>query len=245
MKRFKENQCCIPKKIIAALKASLLVLSISIVPNTYAGLINISSDYIVNVSLDGDQNSVGTVNGLANNEVIARERRDKSQEDKRIASFIQFDVSLLTLDLVNASDFSALFSADFSERLNIINDMSVMLGQVSSAWDNVAGTLPVFEMAGLSTNSAVLVNNIKTDDFDTYSLDVTEIVRSWVSGTSVNNGFVVYGAESVYQGAGFNNIALKVTAPVSSAVTVSEPTTLVIFGLAMIALASRRFKKQF
>jgi len=233
------------KKIIAALKASLLVLSISIVPNTYAGLINISSDYIVNVSLDGDQNSVGTVNGLANNEVIARERRDKSQEDKRIASFIQFDVSLLTLDLVNASDFSALFSADFTEHLNIINDMSVMLGQVSSAWDNVAGTLPVFEMAGLSTNSAVLVNNIKTDDFDTYSLDVTEIVRSWVSGTSVNNGFVVYGAESVYQGAGFNNIALKVTAPVSSAVTVSEPTTLVIFGLAMIALASRRFKKQF
>lgn len=233
------------KKIIAALKASLLVLSISIVPNTYAGLINISSDYIVNVSLDGDQNSVGTVNGLANNEVIARERRDKSQEDKRIASFIQFDVSLLTLDLVNASDFSALFSADFTEHLNIINDMSVMLGQVSSAWDNVAGTLPVFEMAGLSTNSAVLVNNIKTDAFDTYSLDVTEIVRSWVSGTSVNNGFVVYGAESVYQGAGFNNIALKVTAPVSSAVTVSEPTTLVIFGLAMIALASRRFKKQF
>ncbi|MGB1200985.1 MAG: PEP-CTERM sorting domain-containing protein [Cognaticolwellia aestuarii] len=233
------------KKIIAALKASLLVLSISIVPNTYAGLINISSDYIVNVSLDGDQNSVGTVNGLANNEVIARERRDKSQKDKRIASFIQFDVSLLTLDLVNASDFSALFSADFSERLNIINDMSVMLGQVSSTWDNVAGTLPVFEMAGLSTNSAVLVNNIKTDAFDTYSLDVTEIVRSWVSGTSVNNGFVVYGAESVYQGAGFNNIALKVTAPVSSAVTVSEPTTLVIFGLAMIALASRRFKKQF
>ena len=233
------------KKIIAALKASLLVLSISIVPNTYAGLINISSDYIVNVSLDGDQNSVGTVNGLANNEVIARERRDKSQEDKRIASFIQFDVSLLTLDLVNASDFSALFSADFTEHLNIINDMSVMLGQVSSAWDNVAGTLPVFEMAGLSTNSAVLVNNIKTDDFDTYSLDVTEIVRSWVSGTSVNNGFVVYGAKSVYQGAGFNNIALKVTAPVSSAVTVSEPTTLVIFGLAMIALASRRFKKQF
>ena len=221
------------------------MLSISIVPNTYAGLINISSDYIVNVSLDGDQNSVGTVNGLANNEVIARERRDKSQEDKRIASFIQFDVSLLTLDLVNASDFSALFSADFTEHLNIINDMSVMLGQVSSAWDNVAGTLPVFEMAGLSTNSAVLVNNIKTDDFDTYSLDVTEIVRSWVSGTSVNNGFVVYGAESVYQGAGFNNIALKVTAPVSSAVTVSEPTTLVIFGLAMIALASRRFKKQF
>ncbi|WP_077285404.1 PEP-CTERM sorting domain-containing protein [Cognaticolwellia aestuarii] len=233
------------KKIIAALKASLLVLSISIVPNTYAGLINISSDYIVNVSLDGDQNSVGTVNGLANNEVIARERRDKSQKDKRIASFIQFDVSLLTLDLVNASDFSALFSADFSERLNIINDMSVMLGQVSSTWDNVAGTLPVFEMAGLSTNSAVLVNNIKTDTFDTYSLDVTDIVRSWVSGTSVNNGFVVYGAESVYQGAGFNNIALKVTAPVSSAVTVSEPTTLVIFGLAMIALASRRFKKQF
>lgn len=233
------------KKIIAALKASLLVLSISIVPNTYAGLINISSDYIVNVSLDGDQNSVGTVNGLANNEVIARERRDKSQEDKRIASFIQFDVSLLTLDLVNASDFSALFSADFTEHLNIINDMSVMLGQVSSTWDNVAGTLPVFEMAGLSTNSAVLVNNIKTDAFDTYSLDVTEIVRSWVSGTSVNNGFVVYGAESVYQGAGFNNIALKVTAPVSSAVTVSEPTTLVIFGLAMIALASRRFKKQF
>lgn len=233
------------KKIIAGLKASLLMLSISMAPNTYAGLINISSDYIVNVSLDGDQNSVGTVNGLANNEVIARERQDQSQEDKRIASFIQFDLSLLTLDLVNAADFSALFSADFAEHLNIINNMSVMLGQVNSAWDNVAGTLPIFEMAGLSTNSAIFVNNIKTDAFDTYSLDVTEIVRSWVRGTSVNNGFVVYGAESVYQGAGFNNIALKVTAPVSSPVAVPEPTTLVIFGLGMIALASRRFKKQF
>ena len=179
------------KKIIAVLKASLLVLSVSIVPNTYAGLISLSSDYIVNVSLDGDHNSAGTVNGLVGNEVIARERLVQSQEDMRIASFIQF------------------------------------------------------EMAGLSANSASLVDNIKDGDFGTYSLDVTAIVRSWVSGTSVNNGFVVYGAAPVFQGAGFNNISLEVTTPTLSAVTVSEPTTLVIFGLGMIALASRRFKKQF
>ena len=233
------------KKIIAVLKASLLVLSVSIVPNTYAGLISLSSDYIVNVPLDGDHNSAGTVNGLVGNEVIARERLVQSQEDMRIASFIQFDMSLFTLELVNASGFSALFEADFTERLNTINNMSVMLGEVGSVWNNVAGTLPLFEMAGLSANSASLVDNIKDGDFGTYSLDVTAIVRSWVSGTSVNNGFVVYGAAPVFQGAGFNNISLEVTTPTLSAVTVSEPTTLVIFGLGMIALASRRFKKQF
>jgi len=225
------------KKVISAISVSLCLLSIFIVPNSQAGLITISSEYIVNVSADGDNNSVGTVDasGLSDNEVIARERQKQTQEDRMIASFIQFDLSSLTAGIVNASDFSAFFDADFTERLNSIHNMSVMLGQVNEGWDNVIGSLPLFEFAGLSTNSATLVGNVKNDDFGTYSLDVTNIVRDWVNGTETNNGFVVYGSTPVYQGAGFNNIALQVEVP--------EPTTLAIFALGMIGLASRRFKK--
>ncbi len=225
------------KKIISAVATSLCLFSICILPNAQATLITLSPESIANVSLDGDINSAGTVNSgsLTGNEVIARERKNQSQEDKRIASFLHFDVSSLTSSLVNSSEFSASFEADFDSRLNTINNMSVLLGQVGSAWDTMAGSLPLFELAGLSTNQATLVNNAKTDTFGTYTLDVTDIVRSWVNGGSTNNGLVVFGAAPVYQGAGFKNVGLTVDIP--------EPTSIAIFALGVVGLASRRYKK--
>mgnify|MGYP003385119861 FL=1 len=225
------------KKIISAVATSLCLFSICILPNAQATLMTLSPESIANVSLDGDINLAGTVNSgsLTGNEVIARERKNQSQEDKRIASFLHFDVSSLTSSLVNSSEFSASLEADFDSRLNTINNMSVLLGQVGSAWDTMAGSLPLFELAGLSTNQATLVNNAKTDTFGTYTLDVTDIVRSWVNGGSINNGLVVFGAAPVYQGAGFKNVGLTVDIP--------EPTSIAIFALGVVGLASRRYKK--
>lgn len=225
------------KKLISAITTSLCLFSITILPNAHATLITMSADAIVQVSLDGDNNSKGTVNSgsLSGSEVVARERLNQSQQDKRIASFLQFDVSSLTTGIVNSSFFSASFEVDFDSRLNNKNNMSVMLGQVGSAWNAMPGSLPLFELAGSSTNQGVLVDNVRTNAFDTYTLDVTDVVRSWVNGTADNNGFVVFGAAPVYQGAGFNNIGLTVDIP--------EPTTVAIFALGIIGLASRRFKK--
>lgn len=225
------------KKLLSAVTTSLCLLSIFILPNAQATLMTLSSDPIVQVSLDGDINSEGTVNSgsLSGSEVVARERRNQSQQDKRIASFLNFDVSSLTASLVNSSEFSASFEADFDSRLNTVNNMSVLLGQVGTAWDAMAGSLPLFELAGTSTNQGILVNNVRTNAFGTYTLDVTDIVRSWVNGGSTNNGLVVFGSAPVYQGAGFNNVGLTVFIP--------EPTSIAIFALGILGLASRRIKK--
>ncbi len=226
----------ISKKLLSTVVSTFCLLSIFIVPNAQAGLITISADYI-NVSADGDNDSVGTVktNSLSGNEVIARERANQSQTDMMIASFIQFDISWLTTGIVNSSLFSASFDADFSARLNGLNNMSVMLGQVDHSWNYSTGSLPLFELAALSTNPATLVGNVKSDAFGTYSLDVTNIVRDWVNGSAINNGFVVYGSAPVFQGAGFNNVALQVEVP--------EPTSIAILALGIMGLAARRFKK--
>ena len=225
------------KKFTSAITTSLCLLSMFILPNAQATLMTLSSDPIVQVSLDGDINSEGTVNSgsLSGSEVVARERRNQSQQDKRIASFLHFDVSLLTASLVNSSEFSASFEADFDSRLNTVNNMSVLLGQVGTAWDAMPGSLPLFELAGTSTNQGILVNNVRTNAFGTYTLDVTDIVRSWVNGGSTNNGLVVFGSAPVYQGAGFNNAGLTVFIP--------EPTSIAIFALGILGLASRRIKK--
>ena len=226
------------KKLLSAVTTSLCLLSIFILPNAQATLMTLSSDPIVQVSLDGDINSEGTVNSgsLSGSEVVARERRNQSQQDKRIASFLNFDVSSLTASLVNSSEFSASFEADFDSRLNTVNNMSVLLGQVGTAWDAMAGSLPLFELAGTSTNQGILVNNVRTNAFGTYTLDVTDIVRSWVNGGSTNNGLVVFGSAPVYQGAGFNNVGLTVFIP--------EPTSIAIFALGILGLASRRIDRK-
>lgn len=227
------------KRLLIAVTTSFYLMSALIATSAQASLITTSPETIISVSLDGDANSVGSVNSgsLSTTEVIARERANESQEDLRIATFIDFDLSFLTSDIVNASTFSALFEIDFVSRLNTINDLSVLLGQVESAWSDESGSLPLFEYADSSTNQSVVVDNAKVDSFETYTVDVTSSIQDWVNGDAENNGFVIFGADSVFQGAGFNNASLVVDVP--------EPSTLVIFGLALVGLSlSRKAKKQ-
>lgn len=226
------------KKLISTITTSVCLLSIFIIPNTQAGLIELLPEDIVKVSQDGDKNSAGTVLVPSDYEIYARERTigSKDEEKMRTASFIQFDLSSLTTDIVNSSFFSASFEADFVSSLNDKNNMSVMLGQVTDEWDNVLGDLPLFELADSSINEVTLVGNVKNRAYGTYSVDVTTIVQDWVNGDALNNGLVVFGKTPAFQGAGFDNVALQVEVP--------EPSTLAIFALGIIGLASRRFKKK-
>ena len=225
------------KRLLIAVTTSFYFMSALIATSAQASLITTTPDTIVSVSLDGDLNSAGSVNSgsLSNTEVVARERGNESQEGLRVATFIDFDLSDLTSDIVNASTFSALFEIDFVSRLNTINDLSVLLGQVESAWSDESGSLPLFEYAAASTNQSVVVDNVKTDSFETYTVDVTSIIQDWVNGDTENNGFVIFGADSVFQGAGFNNASLVVDVP--------EPSTIAIFAFGLLALVSRRVKK--
>ena len=226
------------KKLFTSITTSLCLMSVFIVPSVQASLITTAPTTIVSVSVDGNGSSAGTVDSgtLSTTEVIARERATLSQESQRIATFLDFDLSYLTASNVNASGFSALFSLDFVSRLNDKNNLTVLLGQVESAWSDTIGFLPLFEDADVSTNQSDLVSNVKTDAFGTYTVDVTGIVQDWVNGVQDNNGLVVFGESTVFQGAGFNNPSLIVNVP--------APTTIAILGLALVGLSlSRKMKK--
>ena len=210
------------------------ILGLLLVPcASQAALIVVPLDpaYTLNVSLDGDRDDVGTVNGgtLNDNLLIGRERLDQSQEALRIAAFIHFDLSGLSPDAVNAPTFQAVFKADFDERLNTINNMAIKVGRVDDdgvngdTWDasEDPGTVPLFEWGLSSADEQTLVSNVRTSAFGTYSIDVTSIVQGWVNGTNANNGLVLYGDPAVFQGAGLNNPILEVTLP--------EPSTYLVF----------------
>ncbi len=211
--------------------------------HTNAELITISPEEIINVSSDGDENYVGDLvtHSLSGSTIIARERRvnDGNQDCSpngapcRIASYLFFDVSSLSSWQVSSTEFSAVFNIDFTERLNTQNAMSVLLGAAVNSWTSTPGMLPLFSDAASSTNQSVLVNNVRTDAFGQYSIDLTELVRGWVLGDLSNNGVVIFGNEREWQGAGFENAALDVKVP--------EPGALGLFGLALLAM--RRFKR--
>ena len=227
------------KRLLIAVTTSFYLMSALIATTAQASLITTSPATIVSVSVDGDKNSTGAVTGnaLNSNDVIVRERAKLSEKSLRIATFLDFDLSYLTSDIVNASTFSALFEIDFVSRLNAKNSISVLLGQVESAWSDEPGSLPLYEWAGSSTNQTAVVDDVKTDAFDTYTVDVTSTIQNWVNGVSDNYGFVLFASATEFQGAGLDNASLVVNVP--------EPSTIAIFGLALVGLSlSRKAKKQ-
>ncbi|MBU2871121.1 PEP-CTERM sorting domain-containing protein [Colwellia sp. E2M01] len=227
----------ISKQFISSAFASLCLLTAIV--STQASASIIAPEYIVNASINGDSNSVGAVGGNNFdyiNEIFVRERKSDNQQ-LRTASFVQFDLTGLTASIVNSSSFSASFEADLTSKLNPKNDLAVMIGAVNNqTWDNslFTGTVPLFEWAADSLNPEVFASNVNVNiaTAETFSVDVTNIVRSWVNGDTVNNGFVLYGNARQYQGAAFENTKLSVQVP--------EPTSIALMAIALIGFVARR-----
>ena len=222
----------------------VLFLSLLLLPGFSSGSLVTGPDASINVSLDGDRSSTGAVvaSGLAGNTYIVRERGNVGEETQRIASFLEFDVSSLSTGFVNSSGFSATLTAQFTDRLNTLNNMEVRVGRVDDdgvngdTWDTslAPNTVPLFEWGMASADDVLLVPNARTATLNSvFAADITPIVQAWVNGTEANNGLVLYAPSPVFQGAGFENVTLTAIVP--------EPTTaLGLLGLMTSTFFRRR-----
>ncbi|WP_372795053.1 hypothetical protein [Pontiella sp.] len=175
-------------------------------------------DELVMVSIDQDStNTVGTVNvGLSGSyDFAVRERSNAGQGDRRIVSYVKFDLSGLSTSLVNSVGFQSLLTLDYSTRLNTSNNGSVRVNQVagSNTWSNVAGSYPLAEWHAASGAVGLeVINNIKVLDpaaaTNEVVLDVTGWVQDWVNGTAPNNGLAFFIPGLQAQGAGFTFTSL-------------------------------------
>lgn len=182
----------------------------------------------ISVSDDGSATSVGTVDvGAMTGDYFIRERRSATQDPLQVSSFFQFDLSSYTIADTLTSGFNATFTIEYDSQLNALNSAPASLGRVASGdgWDLSGTDYPLHEWGfdGASTNAAdtqTLIANIATlaPTSQEVTLDVTDIVTSWVDGSSENYGFVLFVDELDSQGAGFSNPELVVTIP--------EPATL-------------------
>lgn len=170
-----------------------------------------------------------------------RERDTVSpNDDLKIATFHQFDVSGLTPEQVNSEVFSAEFAIDFVGNQGQSVATSLNVGRVTNGntWGGVSGTQPVYAWAGTATQTSVLINNVVTQAAGEASVDVTAIVRDWVNGIHENNGFAL-SLDPVVQIAGYNSPQLRVVLPVA---LIPEPGSvlLVFAGIFGLGLSSAR-----
>lgn len=142
-----------------------------------------------------------------------RERRSAAQMDRRISTFLNFDVSALTEDEVNSAGFSASFTADYDFQLNDLNNTAAVFGRVTNAAWNGTTAQPLHSW-GIddSADRADLIANISTlAPPSSVSLDVTSIVQGWVDGSIDNYGLVVFVGDLESNAAGFNNPRIVIT----------------------------------
>jgi len=180
------------------------------------------SDTTATDNLNPANVGVLAVNSGVTGDLVIRERANAAQNDRRISSYINFDLTDPAVATVIASPlFTASFSVEYNSQLNSLNGGTVSLGRVTTAaWDSTAN-FPLHSYgleAGVGTNAAelsVLINNVATTtpSGQTFTVDVTNIVRAWVDGSEPNYGLVLFFNQLVSQGAGFNNPQLIFTIP--------------------------------
>lgn len=187
--------------------------------------------------------ALGTVDGGTTNALPVRGRASTDQDGVQVVSFLQFDVSGLTVDDVNQSTFEASFQIDYLSRVNSVNSMQAFVGRnVSGTWDSGGSNNPLHDWGWNDDTTTVtaldgqsLVANIQmmAPPINDITVDVSSIVKGWVDGTHPNQGLVLYYDANEFQGAGFDNAELLVTIP--------EPSSfgLLVLG-AGIAVAMRK-----
>ncbi len=186
--------------------------------------------------------SLGTVDDGTTSAYGVRGRTgDSGQDDKRIVTYLQFDVSDLSEAMVDHPEFSATFRIDYETRLNDINNLDFFVGRnTGGSWDSGGTNNPLHDWAFVDETSTVLAadGEFLVDGKDTeppvddLTADVSDIVTDWVKGTHANDGFVLYYNSNQNQGVGFGNAELVIVIP--------EPSTLALAAVGLGGLRRRR-----
>lgn len=203
---------------IASFSVSLLGQTLTILSPSDTAV----TDNLNPANADGTSALAG-VNAVVTGDLVIRERRNPDQSDRRISSFIQFDltepeaVTALAVPL-----FTASLTLEYVGQLNTTNAAGAALGRVTaSAWDSVTA-LPLhsygLDAANDITSAADVIHFItnvanEAATGQTLTIDVTNIVRDWLVGVEPNYGFVLFFNQLESQGAGFDNPQLVITIP--------------------------------
>ena len=185
------------------------------------------SDTAVTDNLDpanvGETAVLAGVNGGVTGDLVIRERRNANQNDRRISSYLQFDLTEPAAVTALAEPlYTASLTLEYVGQLNALNGATASLGRVTTAaWDSTA-TFPLhsygLDGATVITNAADVTDfipNVATEPAtgQTLTIDVTNIVRDWDEGIEPNFGFVLFFNQLESQGAGFNNPQLVISVP--------------------------------
>ena len=207
-----------PTKLLGLLGVALLPLSLS------AQVTLTPSDTAVTDNLNPA--NVGTdvvtsgVNAGVTGELAMRERASPTQNDRRISSYVKFDLTDPAAVAAFASPpYTASLTLEYVGQLNTLNGGAASVGRVTTAdWDSTTN-FPLhsygFE-AGVGANAAdvsVFINNIAATapTGQTLTIDVTNIVIGWVDGANPNYGFALFMNQNVSQAAAFDNVQLVIT----------------------------------
>lgn len=157
--------------------------------------------------------NVNSGDSPADSDFYIRERRSTTETNRRISTFLNFDVSDLTIAEVNSPSFNASFTADYDFQLNDLNSTAAVIGRVTNdSWDGIT-TLPLHTW-GIddSVDRTTLIPNISTlSPPSSVSVDITSIVTGWVNGTIDNYGLAVFVGNLESNAAGFSNAKIVIT----------------------------------
>ncbi|MDB2686932.1 hypothetical protein N9Y42_06940, partial [Mariniblastus sp.] len=163
--------------------------------------------------------NVDSGDSTPNSDLYIRERLNASQANRRVSSFLNFDVSALAPADVNQPGFSVSFTADYDFQLNNVNSgAEAVVGRVTNGAWNGTSTRPLHSW-GLddSADRATLIDDIRFLAAPaSVSADVTTIVADWVNGTLDNYGLAVFIDGSISNAAGFSNPQLIITIPLDT-----------------------------
>ena len=231
-----------PICIFAAIVACVALAGGSV----HGAMILTPSDAMV-VSDQTTPTSLGSIDGGTTEPYPVRSRQDTSQNDRQVATFLQFDVSSLTSADVNNAGFIAVFQIDYTFRLNTSNNLEILIGRnASGAWDSSGSNNPLHDWGfddetstAAAADGLTLMANVRTTTppVNDIQVDVSGIVKGWVDGTNPNQGFVLYYDRNAYQGAGFRDAELLIVVP--------EPATFGLLAVGLLGLrASGRRRKE-
>ena len=181
--------------------------------------------------------TAGPANG-ASFRYTARERDNPGQLTRRVATFLEFDTSALTVAEVNAPGFSATFEIEHVGHLNAVNNgMDLYLGRNNSgAWESGV-TNPQFAWGLASADQTLLLANVMNfPNSEPLSADITSIVQGWVNGTFPNQGLALFGIDN---GGNASNASYLINPSVTTS-AIPEPSSLALASLGLFGLLARR-----